>query len=73
MTTDAIMQPALLTRAEIEWLLGKKDISKTYERKLRHGINKKLRTFSGLELPLLLERGFSVTIGSNAVTANCNA
>jgi hypothetical protein len=45
----------------------------TPERKLRHDINKKLQTLSMLELPLLADRGFSVTAGCNNVTAYCNA
>ena len=37
------IQPALLTRSEIDWLLlGNKQISKLYERKIRHSIKKKI-------------------------------
>ena len=68
------IRPALLTQSEIDWLLGQKEVSNAYERKLRHDINRKLQTLSRLELPLLSGRGFAVdvTAGSNAVTANCN-
>ncbi len=55
-------------------MLGKKkDVSYAYERKLRHKNNKKLQTLFQLELPLLFDRVFNVTMGCNAVTANCNA
>ena len=48
-------KPALLTRTEIEWLLGELKVSKTYEYRMKSDIRKKLRTFSELELPLLLK------------------
>ncbi len=67
------VKPALLTRAEIDWLLGNKQVSKLYERKLRHSINKKIQTLTELELPLLLDRGFGVTANGNAVTTGSNA
>ena len=60
--------PAILTRAEAEWLLGKKNVSKAYEYKLKSEINRKLRTFISLEYPLLAERGFSLTISSKDLT-----
>jgi hypothetical protein len=47
----------LLTRRESEWLLGKIDVSKAYEYRLRSGIRKKLQTFAELELPLLSKSG----------------
>jgi hypothetical protein len=46
------IQTALLTRSEIEWLLGKRQLSKHYERKMRAIIKKKLRTWEQLALPL---------------------
>jgi hypothetical protein len=57
--------PALLTRSEIDWLLGKKDVSKTYEYYLRSTLKKKLTTFQELELPLLVEKGFIETQALN--------
>ena len=67
------IQPALLTRAEIDWLLGNKEVSKLYKRKIRHSINKKIETLTELEIPLLMHRGFNVTTYSNAVTTGGNA
>jgi len=58
----------LLTGTEIDWLLGKRQLSKAYERKLRHDIKEKLRILSQVELPLLESKGFSVTASSNSVT-----
>jgi hypothetical protein len=67
------IQPALLTRSEIEWLLGKKRVSKSYERKFRHSIKKKIETLTELELPLLMNRGFNVTTYSSSITTGSNA
>ena len=53
--TDNI-KPAILTRTEIEWLLGKVKVSKPYEYRIKSDIRKKMKTFTELELPLLLER-----------------
>ena len=59
------IQPALLTRSEIEWLLGKTGpLSKRVERDLRYRINRKVRIFLQTELPLLKDRGFAVAIGN---------
>jgi hypothetical protein len=67
------IQPALLTRTEIDWLLGNKEVSKLYERKIRYSIKKKIETLTELEIPLLMHRGFNVTTHSNAVTTGGNA
>ena len=63
------IQTALLTRSEIEWLLGKRQLSKHYERKMRAVINKKLRTWEQLERPILEAHGFlAATISSSGAT-----
>jgi hypothetical protein len=67
------IQPALLTRSEIEWLLGNKEVSKLYERKIRCSIKKKIETLTELEIPLLVDRGFSVTTHGNGLTIGGNA
>jgi hypothetical protein len=67
------IHPALLNRAEIDWLLGNKEVSKLYERKIRYSINKKIETLTELEIPLLMHRGFNVTTYSNAVTSGGSA
>jgi hypothetical protein len=63
------IQTALLTRSEIEWLLGKRQLSKHYERKMRAILKKKLRTWEQLERPLLEAHGFlAATISSSGAT-----
>jgi hypothetical protein len=49
---------ALLTSTELEWLSGKKKISKVYEYRIRSNIKKKLQVFQLSELPLLVQNGF---------------
>jgi hypothetical protein len=67
------IQPALLTRTEIKWLQGKKEVAPAYSRKMRFMIHKKIDTLTNLEIPLLRSKGFSVTIDSNGVTAYGNS
>jgi hypothetical protein len=62
------VKPALLTRAEIEWLQGKKQVSKSFEWKMKSEIKQKLRIFEALEMPLLQEQGFDLTVLSKNLT-----
>jgi len=50
------IQPALLTRTEIKWLLGNVKVSKSYQYRIKSDIRKKIRNFTELELPLLLKQ-----------------
>jgi hypothetical protein len=50
-------KPSLLTKTEIDWLLGKTHLSKTYEYKVKSIIKSKLRALYEFELPLILESG----------------
>jgi len=52
------IQPAWLTRTEINWLLGNLKVSKPYEYRIKSDIRKKIKTFTDLELPLLVRHGF---------------
>ena len=52
---------ALLTRKERDWLLGKLDLSKSYEYKLKSSIKRKIQTFVNLELPLLIKKNFIIS------------
>jgi hypothetical protein len=75
MNIDNSIKPALLTRTEIEWLLGKKQVSKSYEYYMRSSIKKKLRTWKELELPMLMEKGLiqdnlDLSIYSKNLSAN---
>jgi hypothetical protein len=58
------MHPALLTRSELEWLQGNKQVSKSFEWKMKSEIRRKLKTFENLELPLLQSHGFGLTANS---------
>ena len=65
---------ALLTPSELAWLKGEKQVSKGYERFLRHSIRKKLSEFSESELPLIMGSGLvssipNVSAGANALVA----
>jgi hypothetical protein len=52
-----MFRPALLTRTEILWLLNNTRISKAYEYRIKSDVKKKLKTFTELELPLLIKSG----------------
>jgi hypothetical protein len=68
---------SFLSRTEIEWLSGNKQLSTSYNRKIKSQIKKKIMNFQKFELPLLVEKGlisFSpVTKYSNDVTKYSNA
>jgi len=55
---ESITHSALLTRTEIQWLLGKIKVSKPYEYRIKSDLKKKLKIFTELEIPLLIEKGF---------------
>jgi hypothetical protein len=52
---------ALLTRKERDQLLGKLNLSKSYEYKLESTIKKKIQTFVNLDLPLLIKNNLIIT------------
>ena len=67
------VEPALLTRTEIHWLLNDIQLSDGYRRKIKSDIRRKVKIFNELELPLLIKSGFiPATTNCNAVTTNCN-
>lgn len=51
------VRPALLTRTEIAWLLNNVNISRAYEYRIKSDIKKKLKRFTELEIPLLIQKG----------------
>jgi hypothetical protein len=61
-------ETALLTKKERDWLLGKLDLSKSYEYRLKSGIKKKLQTFMHAELPLLSKSGLFPELSNNQRT-----
>ncbi len=52
---------ALLTGKERDWLLGKLDLSKPYECRLKSSIKRKIRTFVDFELPLLIKNNLIIS------------
>ena len=52
-----VIQPALLTKTEMEWLLGSKSISKSHEYKIKSEIRKKLKILTNLEFPVIQKSG----------------
>ena len=74
---NIINRPSLLSKTELEWLLGNMQLSGNYNRKIKSQIRKKINNFQNFELPLLIEKGlisFSpVTKYSNGVTKYGNA
>jgi hypothetical protein len=57
-TPNIKQAPALLTNTEIEWLLGKIKVSKSFEYKMRNSIKRKVQTLTEFELPLLFDNQF---------------
>jgi hypothetical protein len=47
--------PPLLTNTELEWLLGLKQVSKSFEYKIKSTLKKKINRFLSFELPLLIQ------------------
>ena len=64
------IQPALLTRTEINWLFGNVKVSKPYEYRIKSDIRKKIKTFTDLELPLLLKRRIIDSLDLSIFTQN---
>ena len=64
------IQPAVLTRTEINWLLGNVKVSKPYEYRIKSDIRKKIKTFTDLELPLLLKRRIIDSLDLSIFTQN---
>jgi hypothetical protein len=73
MSEIKVIQPALLTRTQIDWLQDKIQLSDGYQRKIKSDIRRKLRIFNEQEVPLLVKWGFiDATANCNNVTTNCN-
>ena len=48
------MRPALLSKSELQWLLGNTRVSKTFEYKMLSNIRRKIQALTTIELPLLM-------------------
>jgi hypothetical protein len=55
---DDKLNPVLLSKTEIQWLLGKIKVSKVFEYQLKSRIKKKVQSLMELELPLLVKTNF---------------
>ena len=51
---DNSQELSLLSKTELEWLLGKKQLSKSFEYKIKSTVKKKINKFLNFELPLLI-------------------
>ena len=52
---NIINKPSLLTKTELAWLLGKKQISKSFEYKIKSTIKNRIDKLLNFELPLLIQ------------------
>ena len=50
----------LLSKSELQWLLGDIKVSKSFEYKIKSRIKRKIQTLTELELPLLAKKNFFV-------------
>jgi hypothetical protein len=57
------IKPALLSESEIQWLRGDKEVSKTFEYKMKSSIKRKVQSLTQLELPLLIKNNFFLMVG----------
>jgi hypothetical protein len=48
-------RPALLSRSELQWLLGLTTPSKTFEYKMLSNIRRKIQSLMDIDLPLLMK------------------
>jgi hypothetical protein len=68
----ANVKSALLTKSELEWLLGNNhNVSKAYQYKMKSEIRKKLKILNNLELPILQKSGIfseDLTVFGNDLT-----
>jgi hypothetical protein len=57
---DNTLNPALLSKTELQWLRDDIKVSKSFEYKIKSSIKKKVQTLTELELPLLVKNNFLV-------------
>ena len=54
-------KPVLLSKSELQLLLGNVKFSKPFEYKMKNSIRRKIQTLTELELPLLIKNNFFVS------------
>lgn len=69
---DTAFQSSLLTKTETDWLLGKTQLSKSFEYKIKSIIKRKLRALYEFELPLILKSGLFPEAANLAILNNHN-
>ena len=62
---DNTLNPALLSKTELHWLLSDINVSKSFEYKIKSSIRRKIQTLTELELPLLFKNNFFVNDNYN--------
>jgi hypothetical protein len=62
-----------LTKTERDLLLQSREFSKTQQRYIRYKLNRKIKQFYGIELPLLIDKGYIVAANSCGVAAGSHA
>jgi hypothetical protein len=55
------IKPVLLSKSELQLLLGSAMFSKPFEYKMKNSIRRKIQTLTELELPLLIKNNFFVS------------
>lgn len=55
------IKPVLLSKSELQLLLGNVKFSKPFEYKMKNSIKRKIQTLTELELPLLIKNNFLVS------------
>jgi hypothetical protein len=55
------IKPVLLSKSELQLLLGNVKFSKPFEYKMKNSIKRKIQTLTELELPLLIKNNFFVS------------
>ena len=65
-------KPSLLTKTEIDWLLGKAHLSQSYEYKIKSIIKSKLEALYEFELPLILKSGVFPEAANLSIFKNYN-
>jgi hypothetical protein len=56
LSSNNFRELSLLSKTELEWLLGNIELSGSHRRKIKSQIKKKLENFEKFELPLLVEK-----------------
>jgi hypothetical protein len=59
-----------LSKAERDYLLQIRELTKTQQRYIRYKLHRKIKQFYGIELPLLIDKGYIVAANDCGVAAS---